>query len=394
MARLTGLNSAHNIADLRELARRRLPRAIYEFVERGTEDDRLIGQNRAALDRIKLAPRVLRDVSVRDQSIELFGRRQPTPMVIAPTGTADLMCHRGETAIARAAAKAGIPFTLVTSSTTSIEEIGPLSAPTGFWMQMYLWERRDLSWQVAERAAAAGAEVLVLTVDTPILPLREFNRRNGMSNPIRPNPTLALDFDLHPRWTLAVLGRYLLSGGLPQFANYPREIGTRITGVVSRQANSASVTWADVTELRRRWPGKLVIKGVLGREDALLAREHGVDGLAVSNHGGRNFDSSPAAIDVLPEVVDAVGKDLTVLFDGGVRRGADVAKALAIGAKAVLLGRATLFGAAAGGEQGATRALDILMNEIDVAMAMLGVTGLDQLDRSYLRAEPLSGSGG
>ncbi|HMO68550.1 MAG TPA: alpha-hydroxy acid oxidase, partial [Novosphingobium sp.] len=325
----------------------------------------------------------------RDQSITLFGRRQPTPLVIAPTGIADLVCHKGETAIARAAASAGIPFTLVTSSTTSIEEIGPLSAPTGFWMQMYMWERRDLSWQVAERAAAAGAEVLVLTVDTPILPLREFNKRNGMANPIRPNPTLALDFALHPRWSLAVLGRYLLGGGLPQFANYPREIGTKITGVVSRQANSASVTWADVAELRRRWPGKLVIKGVLSREDALLAREHGVDGVAVSNHGGRNFDSAPAAIDILPEVVDAVGRDLTVLFDGGVRRGADVAKALAIGAQAVLLGRATLFGAAAGGEAGAARALDILRNEIDVAMAMLGVTGLDQLDRSYLRAETL-----
>lgn len=391
MARLSGLNSAHNIADLRELAKRRLPRAIYEFVERGTEDDLLIGQNRAALDRVKFAPRVLRDVSTRDQSITLFGRGQPTPLVIAPTGIADLMCHRGETAIARAAASAGIPFTLVTSSTTSIEEIGPISAPTGFWMQMYLWERRDLSWQVAERAAAAGAEVLVLTVDTPILPLREFNKRNGMANPIRPNLRLALDFALHPRWTLGVLGRYLLSGGLPQFANYPREIGTRITGVVSRQANSASVTWADVDELRRRWPGKLVIKGVLTREDAILAREHGVDGLAVSNHGGRNFDSSPAAIDALPEVVDAVGKDLTVLFDGGVRRGADIAKALAIGAKAVLLGRATLFGAAAGGKAGTTRALDILKTEIDVAMAMLGITSLDQLDRSYLRTETLSG---
>lgn len=391
MARLAGLNSAHTIADLHELARRRLPRAIYEFVERGTEDDLLIGQNRAAIERIKFAPRVLRDVSVRNQSIELFGRRQPSPLVIAPTGIADLLCHRGETAIARAAAHAGIPFTLVTSSTTSIEEISPIATPAGFWMQLYLWERRDLSWQLIERAGAAGAEVLVLTVDTPILPLREFNKRNGMSNPIRPNPTLALDFALHPRWTLAVLGRYLLSGGLPQFANYPREIGTKITGVVSRQANSASVTWADVAELRRRWPGKLVLKGVLTREDALLAREHGVDGLAVSNHGGRNFDSSPAAIDVLPEVVDAVGTDLTVLFDGGVRRGADVAKALAIGAKAVLLGRATLFGAAAGGEAGATRALDILRNEIDVAMAMLGVTSLDQLDRSYLRAETLSG---
>ena len=198
---------------------------------------------------------------------------------------------------------------------------------------------------------------------------------------------------LHPRWSLGVLARYLLTGGLPQFANYPREIGTKITGTVSRQANSASVTWADVDELRRRWPGKLVIKGVLSRDDALLAREHGVDGVAVSNHGGRNFDSAPAAIDVLAEIVDAVGKDLTVLFDGGVRRGADVAKAMAIGARAVLVGRATLFGAAAGGETGAARALEILRNEIDMAMAMLGVISLDQLDRSYLRIGTVPGLG-
>lgn len=394
MARRAGVTAAHSIADLCEQARRRLPRAIYEFVERGTEDDLLIRQNRAALDRVKLSPRVLVDVSRRDQSIELFGRRQPAPLVIAPTGIADLVCYRGETAIAHAAAAAGIPFTLVTSSTTSIDEIGPISAPTGFWMQMYLWERRDLSWQVVERAGAAGAEVLILTVDTPILPLREFNKRNGMANPIRPNRTLTLDFVRHPGWSIDVLLRYMLSGGLPQFANYPQEIGTKITRVVSRQANSASVTWADVDELRRRWPGKLVIKGILNAEDAVLAREHGADGVAVSNHGGRNFDSSPAAIDVLPEIIDAVGGDLTVLFDGGVRRGADVAKALAIGAKAVLLGRATLFGAAAGGQRGAARALEILINEIDVALAMLGVTRISELDRRYVRPETLGGLGG
>jgi L-lactate dehydrogenase (cytochrome)/(S)-mandelate dehydrogenase len=387
------MKPAHNIWDLRDQAKRRLPRAIFEFVERGTEDDLLIRQNREALERVKFSPRALRDVSKRDQSVELFGRRQAMPLVVAPTGIADLMCYRGETAIATAARKAGIPFSLATSSTTSIEEIGQVATGTGFWMQMYLWERRDLSWQVVERAAANGAEVLILTVDTPILPLREFNKHNGMSNPIRPNPTLALDFMTHPGWSLSVMARYILTGGMPQFANYPREIGGKITGTVSRQANSASVTWADVTELRKRWPHKLVIKGILSREDAILAREHGVDGVAVSNHGGRNFDSSPPAIDVLAEIVDAVAKDTTVLFDSGVRRGADVLKALAIGAHGVLIGRATLFGAAAGGHEGAARALSLLANEIDMAMAMLGITSLDQLDRSYLRAETVPGLG-
>lgn len=375
---------AHNIAQLRTLARRRLPRAIFEFIERGTEDDLLIGRNVAALQQLSLVPRVLRDVSVRDPSVELFGRRQPLPLVIAPTGVSDLLSFRGERAIASAAAKAGIPFTQTTSSTTSFADIAKV-ASSGHWMQMYLWERRDLSWRVVDAARENGADVLVLTVDTPMWPLREFNKRAGMSNPIRPNAVLVSDFLKRPAWLASVLGRYYLRGGLPQFANYPPEVGGKLTGVVSRVANSASVCWNDVAELRRRWPGKLVLKGVLSVDDAKIAVEHGVDGIAVSNHGGRNFDSSPPAIAMLPEIVDAVGKDLTVLFDSGVRRGADVLKALALGARAVLIGRATLYGCAAAGEAGAAHAISLLANEIDVAMAMLGVTKLDQLDRSYVR---------
>ncbi|EZP84618.1 L-lactate dehydrogenase [Novosphingobium resinovorum] len=374
---------AHNIAQVRALAKRRLPRAIWEFIERGTEDDLLIQRNVAALQAVQFLPRTLRDVAERSAGIELFGRRQPLPLVIAPTGVSDLLWHRGERAIARAAASAGIPFTQTTSSTTSFAEIAKC-ATAGHWMQMYLWERRDLSWQVVDTARENGAEVLVLTVDTPMWPLREFNRRAGMSNPIRPNATLVSDFLKRPSWFASVICRYYLEGGLPQFANYPREVGGKLTGTVSRVANSASVCWRDVAELRRRWPGKLVVKGVLSAEDARIALDHGVDGIAVSNHGGRNFDSSPPAIDVLAGIVDAVGDRTTILFDSGVRRGADVIKALAIGAKAVLVGRATLYGCAAGGEHGARHAIDLLANEIDVAMAMVGVTRLEKLDRSYL----------
>lgn len=374
---------AHNIPQLRELAKRRLPRAIFEFIERGTEDDLLINRNVAALREINLVPRALRNVAERDSSVELFGRKQPLPIVIAPTGVSDLLSYRGERAIATAAAKAGIPFTQTTSSTTSFADIAKC-ATSGHWMQMYLWERRDLSWRVVDAAAENGADVLVLTVDTPMWPLREFNKRAGMSNPIRPNAVLVSDFLKRPRWLCSVIARYYLAGGLPQFANYPPEVGGKLTGVVSRVANSASVCWADVAELRRRWQGKLVLKGILSVEDARMAVEHGVDGIAVSNHGGRNFDSSPPAITVLPAIVDAVGNDLTVLFDSGVRRGADVLKALAIGAKAVLVGRATLYGCAAEGEAGTSHAISLLANEIDVAMAMVGVNRLDQLDRSYL----------
>ncbi len=380
------MRPAWNIDDLRAEAKRRLPRAIFEFVERGSENEYLAAHNKDALDRIRMVPRTLRDVTGRDSSIELFGRRLPMPLVVGPTGTADLLCHGGESCIARAAAEAGIPFTLATSSTTAMDRIAEIAGATGFWMQMYLWERRDLSWQVVDRAAALGAEALILTVDTPVWPNREFNKRNGMANPIRANPTLALDFALHPSWLLRVMGRYLLThGGLPKFANYPSEIGGSVAGPVNRMTNSASVGWDDVKELRRRWRGRLILKGILHKDDAVRAADHGVDGVVVSNHGARNFDASPASIEVLSEIVDAAANRLTVIFDGGVRRGSHVLKAMAIGAHAVLVGRATLYGAAAGGRPGAARALEILREEIGTSMAMLGVTSMAELDRGFLR---------
>jgi L-lactate dehydrogenase (cytochrome)/(S)-mandelate dehydrogenase len=383
------LKAAHNIWDLRDAAQRRLPRAIFEFIERGSEDEALVRLNREGLERIRLSPRILRDVSNCDQSTELFGRRLPTPMIVGPTGTADLLCHRGERAIASAAGKAGIPFTLATSSTTSIEQIAETTP--GFWMQLYLWEQRELSWRLVERAERAGAEVLALTVDTPMWPNREFNKRNGMANPITANPTLARHFLGRPAWLLTVLARYAFAGGLPQFANYPIEAVAGGRGKVLRQANAATVTWDDVAELRRRWPRNLVLKGVLSREDAILAADHGVDGLIVSNHGGRNFDASPASIEVLAEIVDTVGDRMAIIFDSGIRRGTDVLKAIAIGADAVMVGRAALYGVAAGGQAGAARALEILREEIAGAMAMLGVSSLAELDRSFLRPETVPG---
>ncbi len=380
------MKPAWNIWDLRDQAKRRLPRGIWEFIERGSENEFLIRHNLDALEQIRLNPRTLRDVSSCDQSIDLFGKKRVSPLIIAPTGIADLTAYRGERALASAAAKAGLPFSLATSSTNSIGDIAAI-AQAGFWMQFYLWERRDLSWQIVERAEKAGAEALILTVDTARLPNREFNKRNGMANPIRPNRVLAFDILAHPRWSVSVLGRYMLGGGLPQFANYPREIGSSMTGPVQRQTNSASVCWDDVAELRKRWPRTLIIKGILNAEDARMAVEHGADGISVSNHGGRNFDPAPAAIHVLPEIVDTVGKQATVLFDSGIRRGTDVLKALAIGAKAVLIGRASLYGLAAGGEEGASHAISILRDEIDMAMALMGITRLDQLDRTALRAD-------
>lgn len=381
------MKPAWNIEDLRRQAKRRLPRAIFEFIERGSENEHLLERNKASLDAIRMTPRTLRDVTGRDSGVELFGRKLPMPLIIGPTGTADLLCHGGESCIAAAAAEAGIPFTLATSSTTSMDRIAEIMGPN-FWMQMYLWERRDLSWQIVDRAAGLGAEALILTVDTPVWPNREFNKRNGMANPIRPNPTLALDFALHPSWLLRVMGRYMLThGGLPKFANYPREVGGSVTGPVNRVTNSASVAWDDVKELRRRWPNRLILKGILSKEDAVLAADHGVDAVIVSNHGARNFDASPASIEVLPEIVDAVANRMVVIFDGGVRRGSHVLKAMATGAHAVIIGRATLYGAAAGGKRGAARALEILRDEISTSMAMLGVNSMAELDRSFLRGQ-------
>jgi L-lactate dehydrogenase (cytochrome)/(S)-mandelate dehydrogenase len=381
------LKPAYNIWDLREQAKRRLPKAVWEFIERGTEDDILIAHNNAMLRAIKFDPRTLRDVTTRDISIELFGKKRPSPLIIAPTGVADLACFRGESCIAAAAAAAGAPFSLATSSTTSMDAIAEITRNgAGFWQQMYLWERRDLSWQVVDRAAQLGAEALIVTVDTPIWPNREFNKRNGMANPIRANRLLAQSFMQKPGWMARVLGRYVLNGGLPKFANYPAEVanGGRVT-------NSPSVSWADIAELKKRFPGKLLLKGMLNRADVIAAADNGVDGVIVSNHGGRTFDASPASIEVLAEIVDAVASRMTVIFDSGVRRGSDVLKAIAIGAHAVMIGRATLYGAAAGDRAGAARAIEILKEEISTAMAMVGVTSLGELDRSYLRRETVPG---
>ncbi|MBW8752850.1 MAG: alpha-hydroxy-acid oxidizing protein [Sphingomonadales bacterium] len=385
------MRPAYNIWDLREEAKRRLPKAIWEFIERGTEDDILTAHNNAALRQIKFNPRTLRDVTTRDLSMELFGKTRPSPLIIAPTGIADLACFRGESCIAGAAAAAGVPFSLATSSTTSMDTIAGITRDSseggaGFWQQMYLWDRRDLSWQVVERAASLGAEALIVTVDTPIWPNREFNKRNGMANPIRANPLLAWSIVQRPGWMVGVLGRYMLNGGLPTFANYPEEVANS-----GRVTNSPSVSWDDVRELKRRFPGKLLLKGMLNCEDVIAAAEHGVDGVIVSNHGGRTFDASPASIEVLAEIVDAVADRMTVIFDSGIRRGSDVLKAMAIGAHAVMIGRGTLYGAAAGGQAGAARAIAILKEEISTAMAMIGVTSLGELDRSYLRRETVPG---
>ena len=376
---------AYNIADLREMARRRLPKGIFEFVDRGSEDEVALRNNRTAFERIRLKPRTLVDVSGRSQEITLFGNPQKMPIIIAPTGTAGLMCYHGEIGLARAAAAAGIPFTLATGSMTAMETIAA-QAGGRLWFQLYMWPDRSLSHQLVERAKAAGFEALVVTVDGAAAGNREYNLRNGFTVPFTFTRRNVTDVLMHPGWMFGVLARYVFTTGMPRYENYPSELRNKITArpMGKSMLRNDSLTWDDLRVLRKIWPHTLIVKGILHPQDALLAADCGADAVIVSNHGGRNLDSSMAPIEVLPEVVDAVGKRITVIVDSGFRRGSDVVKALALGAQAVLIGRPTLYGTAVGGEAGAARAIDLFREEIDRVLALLGCPGIDALSRDYL----------
>ena len=376
---------AYNIEDLREIARRRVPKGMFEFVDRGAEDEVALRNNRTAFERIRLQPRALVDVSRRSQEITLFGKPQKMPIAIAPTGSAGLMWHDGEIALARAAAAAGIPFTLATGSMTAMEAIAA-QAGGRLWFQLYMWPDRSLSHKLVERASTAGFEALVVTVDGAVSGNREYNLRNGFTVPFSFTRRNVSDVLMHPEWLLGVLARYVFTTGMPRYENYPSEFKHRITAQPMGKGMllNDSLNWDDLRVLRRMWPRTLIVKGILHPRDAGLAADCGADGIVVSNHGGRNLDSSMAPIEVLPEIVDAVGKRITVIVDSGFRRGSDVVKALALGARAVLIGRPTLYGTAAGGAAGAARAIAIFREEIDRVLALRGCPGIAALDREYL----------
>ena len=376
---------AYDIADLRELARKRLPKGIFEFMDRGNGDEVAIANNRAAFERVKFNPHALVDTSKRSQAIELFGQRHDMPIAIAPTGSAGLAWHEGEIALARAAKAAGIPFTLATGSMTSLERVAAEAGGT-LWFQLYMWPDRSLSRELVARAKAAGYQALVVTVDTPVAPGREYNLRNGVTVPFRFTRRNVTDVLMHPRWVLGVLMRYLMTTGMPRYENYPTAVKSRITALPMGRSMMVtdSLTWDDLKELRRLWPHPLMVKGILRPQDALRAAECGADGVIISNHGGRAVDSTVAPIEVLPHVVAAVGNRLAVIVDSGFRRGADVLKGLALGAKLVLIGRATLYGTAIGGEAGAARAIEIYRDEIDRMLAMIGCPDVSALNRDYL----------
>jgi len=377
--------NAYNIFDLREQALARAPKGLFEFCDRGTEDEVSLRNNRTVFDRIRFKPRTLVDVSKRSLETTILGVKHKMPMVIAPTGTAGLLWYEGEIALAKAARDAGIPFTLATGSMTSMERVAD-EAGGELWFQLYMWPDRSLSQKLVERAKAAGYKALVVTVDGVHAGNREYNIRNGFTIPFTFTPKNVTDVLLHPRWMFGVLARYIFTTGMPRYQNYPTDVRARITaGPMGRSSlRTDSLSWDDLKAMRKIWPNKLIVKGMLHPADAAKAVDCGADAVVVSNHGGRNLDGIISPIEVLPEIADAIGKRATILVDSGFRRGSDVVKALALGAHAVQVGRPTLYGIAAHGEAGARRALDIYREEIGRVMALLGVNTIAELGPEYL----------
>jgi L-lactate dehydrogenase (cytochrome) len=368
-----------NIADLRLRAQRHLPRALFDFVDGGAQDERTLHGNRNAFDEIALVPRVLRDVLRRDQSTTLLGEPLASPLIIAPTGMAGLIRRKGEEMLARAAAEADIGHCLSMMSACSIEAVKQASHRP-FWFQIYMLRNRSINLALMERAWAAGCRVLVLTVDTKQQGLRERDVRNGFTVPPRITWRNAFDVLRRLGWVYDVA-----IGPRVTFANLAGQLigadGIVAVAKLAAEQYDPALSWDALDWCRSHWPGALVVKGILSADDARLAVDHGAQALIVSNHGGRQLDGTPAAISMLAAVVDAVKDRAEVILDSGVRRGIDVAKALALGARACMAGRPFLYGLAAHAEDGVREAIAILRSELDLTLALLGVDRVQDLGR-------------
>jgi L-lactate dehydrogenase (cytochrome) len=371
------------VEDLRVMARRRLPHGVFDYIDGGAEDERTMAANRDAFARTGFAPRVLRGLGTVDPSTTILGAPVPFPLVLAPTGFTRIADPEGELAVARAAARAGIPYTLSTLATRSIEEVRAVSDGR-LWFQVYVWRDRGLVAEMVARAAAARYEALVLTVDTAVFGRRERDVRRGFSLPPSIGPATLLDGARHPSWTWQ-----LLRSDPIRFANVAgRAVGDGTTAValadyINSQFDPA-LGWRDVEWLRAVWDGPIVLKGIQTVADAVLAADAGVDAIALSNHGGRQLDSAPAAFDLVAPVADAVGGRVEILCDGGVRRGGDLVKAVAAGARAGMAGRAYLYGLGAAGERGVDHVLALLAEDVRRTLALVGAATLADLGRELL----------
>jgi L-lactate dehydrogenase (cytochrome) len=372
-------------SDYRELARRRLPRQLFDYVDGGAYEEATLRSNVADLAQVLLRQVVMRDVSVRDPAVDVLGRRLALPVVLAPVGLAGMLARRAEVQAARAAEAMGVPFVVSTVSICSIEEVAR-EVPTPPWFQLYVMRDRTYAEDLIARARAVDSPVLLLTVDLAVVGARHRDTRNAMVGPARPWAKARRAFDLlsHPAW----IADTALGGRPLTFGNLERAVpGARSPAAFKDWVDSQfdpSVTWDDIAWVREQWPGRLVVKGLLDPEDARRAADAGVDGIVVSNHGGRQLDSVPSTARALPAVVGAVGDEVEVLADGGVRTGLDVVKMIALGARAVLVGRPWAWAVAARGEAGVRHMLEVFKADIDTALGLTGQTSIAAVERSAL----------
>jgi L-lactate dehydrogenase (cytochrome) len=372
------LARAASVEDLRRLARRRLPRGVFDYIDGAAEDELALANNTAAYRRITFRPRVLRDVSGVDPSTTLLGKPVPIPLVLAPTGFGRIADPEGELAVARAAGRAGLPYTLSTLGTRSIEEIGRIDVERKFF-QVYVWRDRGMVRDMLDRARAAGFEAIMVTVDTAVLGKRDRDVRRGFSLPPKIGLDTLLDGAIHTKWTWD----FVRSDPI-MFANMVGSNAGDGSDAVSladyiNSQFDPSLSWPDIDWLRTVWDGPVVIKGIQTVADAQLAADAGVEAIALSNHGGRQLDSAPATVELVAPVADAVGDRIEIICDGGVRRGADIVKAVALGATCCMAGRAYLYGLGAGGERGVDHVLRMLDADVRRTMALLGATSVKEL---------------
>ncbi|MBO0802326.1 MAG: alpha-hydroxy-acid oxidizing protein [Nocardiopsaceae bacterium] len=368
------LAGCHDVSDLRRAARKRIPRPVFDYVDGGADEEVAMAANVAAFRAWRFQPRVLADVAAADASAPLFGATLPAPLVLAPTGYTMMMHPHGEAGVARAAARRGLPYTLSTMSTTGIEDVAAAvaGADATLWFQLYILRDRARQSGLVDRAAEAGFSALVVTVDTVVSGNRVRDARNGLTMPPSLTPGTVASVAARPGYWLR-----LLSGPPVGFANFPDEKQSTISA--SAMFFNPGIDWQDITELRKRWNGTLILKGPIGPADARRAVDAGVDAIQLSNHGGRQLDRCVAPADLIAPVREAVGPSVPLLVDSGIRHGADIAVALALGADAAAIGRAYMYGLMAGGEAGVDHALSILTREFRTTMRLLGVTSVADL---------------
>ncbi|MBH1965787.1 MAG: alpha-hydroxy-acid oxidizing protein [Comamonadaceae bacterium] len=370
-------------ADFRTRARSRLPRFVFDYVDGAAEDEQCIVRNETDLRSLHLLPTCLRDTTEQDMSIEVFGQRWAAPVGIAPVGFAGLVRPRGDSVLASAAASAGLPFVLSTASNERLEHVRSAANGGAQWLQLYVMSDRAIAEQMVRRAKSAGYGALVLTVDVPVSGMRERDMRNGFKLPFRPGVRTLTDLVTHPAWSLS-----MAFAGSPGFVNLSDGTGAtspQLQAALLARTMDRSLTWESLKWLRSLWDGPLLVKGLLHPEDARRALTHGVDGIVVSNHGGRQLDCAPSTISALPAIAQAVDARVPIFIDGGFRRGSDVVKAIALGATAAFIGRPAIWGLAANGEAGVAATLRIFAEEISRTMTLLGVSRVSEIQPHHVQ---------